>query len=55
MKTTRIITLSILFRMKNILDKDCRENNFFLENRGVYEITWKNIVERGRSQNMRHA
>jgi len=25
-------------------------NFFFFENRAVYEITWKNIVERGRSQ-----
>ena len=24
--------------------------NFSLENRAIYEITWKNIVERGRSQ-----
>jgi len=23
---------------------------FFFENRAVYEIMWKNIVERGRSQ-----
>jgi len=25
-------------------------NNFFSENRAVYEVTWENIVERGRSQ-----
>ena len=44
--------------MKNISDKDCRENrnadimfnNFFFENRAVYEIMWKNILERGRPQ-----
>jgi len=44
-----IISRSILLRMKNILDKSCREtrnahfmfNNFFSENRAVYEIVWK--------------
>jgi len=25
-------------------------NNFFFLNRAVYEIVWKNIVERGRTQ-----
>jgi len=25
-------------------------NGFFLKNRGIYEIMWKNIVERGRPQ-----
>ena len=41
--------------MKNISDKNCRETqnthflfNFFFENRALYEIMWKNIVERGR-------
>jgi len=24
--------------------------NFLFENRAVYEIMWKNVVERGRSQ-----
>jgi hypothetical protein len=41
--------------MRNISDKRCRENqnthfvlgNFF-ENHAVYEIKWKNIVERDR-------
>jgi hypothetical protein len=38
--------------------KGCRENqsthfifsNFYYENRAIYEIMWKNIVERGRAQ-----
>jgi len=25
-------------------------NNFFFENRAVYEIIWKNIIERGKPQ-----
>jgi len=44
--------------MRNVSDKSCRENqntyfmfhNFFFGNRAVYEIMWKNIVERGRPQ-----
>jgi hypothetical protein len=46
--------------MRNVSDKSCRENqnthfvfsNFFFsfENRAVYEIMWRNIVERGRPQ-----
>jgi hypothetical protein len=44
--------------MRNVLDKSCRENQntflfsiiFFFENRAVYEIMWKNIVEPGRPQ-----
>ena len=50
------MTLSrpLLLRMRNVLDKSCRENqnthfvfnNFFPpENRAVYEIMWKNMVE----------
>jgi len=43
--------------MRNVSDKSFRENqnthfvfsNFFF-NRAVYEIMWKNIVERGRPQ-----
>jgi len=43
--------------MRNITDKSCRGNQntyfafnpfFFFENRAVYEIVRKNIVERGR-------
>jgi len=44
--------------MKNVSDKSCKENDntqfmfiiFFLENRDIYEIMWKNNVERGRPQ-----
>ena len=44
---------------RNVSDKRCRENQkthfvfnnfFFSENRAVYKIMWKNIVERGRPQ-----
>jgi hypothetical protein len=38
--------------MKNVSDKPCRENqntqfifDYFFENRTVYEIMWKNVVE----------
>ena len=44
--------------MRNVSNKSSRENQntrfvfskFFFENRVLYEIMWKNIVERGRSQ-----
>jgi hypothetical protein len=44
--------------MRNISDERCKENqnthflfsNVILENRTVYEIMWKNIVEPGRPQ-----
>jgi hypothetical protein len=44
--------------MRNVSDKSCRENqnthfvfsNVFFEIRAVYEILWKNTVERGRPQ-----
>jgi len=44
--------------MRNVSHKGCRENqnthfvfsNFFFENPTVYEIRWKNTVERGRPQ-----
>jgi len=55
--TFLVISRSVLLRMKNVSDKSYREtrythfmfNDFFFsfENRAVYEITWKNIVERG--------
>ena len=50
-----IISLSVLLRMRNFSDKSCRENRHFtfknsFGNRAVYEIIWKNIVERGRPQ-----
>ena len=52
-----IISRSFLLRMRNVSDKSCRENQktrfvcsdpFFSQNRAVYEIMWKNIIERGR-------
>ena len=50
---TFIISRSILLRIRNVSDKRCRENqhtncmvnNFFPENRAVYEIMWGNMVE----------
>jgi hypothetical protein len=54
-----IISRSFLLRIKNVSDKRCRENQnphfvfgniFFFEGRAVYEIMWKNTVERGRPQ-----
>jgi len=44
--------------MKNVSDKSCTENrdthfvfnNFFSKKMYLYEITWKNIVERDRPQ-----
>jgi hypothetical protein len=44
--------------MRNVSDKTCRENqntrftfnNVFFENRAVYEIIWKNIVQPDRLQ-----
>jgi hypothetical protein len=52
------ISRSILLIMRNVSDKSCRENQkthfvlskLFFENRAVYEIVWKNVVERGRPQ-----
>ena len=53
-----IISRSFILGMRNVSDQSCREkqntnfvvSNFFLffENRAVYEIKWKNIIERGR-------
>jgi hypothetical protein len=58
MKTTEtfLISQSVLPRMKNVSDNICRGNqnihfvfyNSVFENRRVYEIMWKNIVQRGR-------
>ena len=56
--TVLITSCSVLLWMKNFSDKSCRKNwnphlcsiNFFPENHTVYEIMWKNIVERGRPQ-----
>ena len=60
MKTTRhflsylaqLILESEMFRA-NVVEKikpHSLFNNFFSENRAVYEIMWKNIIERGRLQ-----
>ena len=48
-----IISRSVLLRMRKVSDESCGENqnthfifNFFpSENRAVYEIMWKNVVE----------
>jgi hypothetical protein len=54
-----IICRWVLLRMRTISNKWCRENQtrilcsvffFFSENRAVYEIMWKNILEPGRPQ-----
>jgi hypothetical protein len=53
-----IISRCILLIKRNISDKSCRENqnthfmfnNFFPENRAVYEIKWKNMVQPDRPQ-----
>ena len=56
-----IISLSVLLRMRNVSVKSCTENQntYFVfsnfpplppQNRAIYEIMWKNIVERGRPQ-----
>jgi hypothetical protein len=53
-----VITHSILLRMRNVSDKICTEyqnthfvsSKFSPQNRTVYEIMWKNIVERDRLQ-----
>jgi hypothetical protein len=53
--TFLIISRSVLFTMRNVSDRNSRENQntrfmfnnfFFFENRPVYEIMWKYSVER---------
>ena len=48
-----VMSRSFFLTMRNVSDKSYRENNktyfvfctlFFLENRVVYDIMWKNIV-----------
>jgi hypothetical protein len=53
--TFLITSRSVLKRKKNVSDRSCREsqNTYFMSknvffNCGIYEIAWKNIVERGR-------
>jgi hypothetical protein len=57
--TILILSHSVLIRMKNVSDKSCRKyqnthftstNFFFLENRAIYEIKWKNIADPDRPQ-----
>jgi hypothetical protein len=56
--TFMTISRSVLLRMRNVLNKSCRENQnthfmfsiFFSENRAVYEIMSKNMVEPERPQ-----
>jgi hypothetical protein len=57
--TVMIISRSVLLRIRNVSGKICGENQktycvfcniISFENRTVYEITWKNIVEWGRTQ-----
>jgi len=57
--TVFIISRSLLLRMRNVSDKSFRGTQsthfvfssiFFFENRAVYEIMWKNIVQLGRPQ-----
>jgi hypothetical protein len=58
--TLLIISRPLLFRLRNVSCKSCREyqnilanfvlSNLFPECRTVYEINWKNIVERDRPQ-----
>ena len=54
-----IVSRSVLLRMKYVSNKTCRENQntnfvfnnfFFFENRAVYEIMWKNVVETDKPQ-----
>ena len=53
-----IVSSSVILRMRNISDKRCRENQntHYIpklppsENRVVYEIMWKNIVQPDRPQ-----
>jgi hypothetical protein len=51
-----MISRLILLRMRSVSDRSCRENqhthfmfnNFVSENRAIYEIMWKNMVESDR-------
>ena len=57
--TVLIVSRTFLLRMTDVSGKRFRENQnthfifnnlFFPENHAFYEITWKNIIEMGRSQ-----
>ena len=49
---------SFCLRMRSVSDKSCRDNqnihfvssNFFFFSCAIYEIMWKNVVERGQPQ-----
>jgi hypothetical protein len=54
-----IISSSVLVKMRNVAPKFVEKikkntlimfNNFLSENRAIYEIPWKNMVEIGRPQ-----
>jgi hypothetical protein len=55
--TFLVVSHSVFLRLRNVSDEHCRGNQrthfviriffFFFENRAVYEIMWKNIVQRG--------
>jgi len=56
---TFMVSCRIILRMRNVSDRTCKasQNAHFIfciplppHNRAVYEIIWKNIVERGRPQ-----
>jgi hypothetical protein len=57
-RTFLIISRSFLLTIRNVSNKYCRENqntlfmfnDFFFENRAVYEIIWKNMTQPGRPQ-----
>jgi hypothetical protein len=57
--TFMIISRWVIFRMRNVSNEICRENQntqfmfnsvFFSENRAVCETMWKNVIERDRPQ-----
>jgi hypothetical protein len=58
LRTFMIIPRSILFRIINVSDRSCGENQntfyiqyfFFFENCAIYEIMWKNMVQPDRPQ-----
>jgi len=45
-----VINRQIFLRMKNVSDKNCRESQATFENRAVYEILGKNVVDKDRPQ-----
>jgi hypothetical protein len=55
--TLVIVSRSVIHRVRNVSDRFVEEvktrfviSNFFTENLALYEIMWKNTVERGRPQ-----